>query len=827
MTKEERDKLGLTKPLTYRYTLASGDIYTKGDDSNTPFLRALARVGIWTLGKPNDNEKYFTPESIIALRDNASKNIPTNFKYPVYISDFEAPLEYKIKKLVSTGGPIYNDNDELIGQTEDVYEEEIIRQAENKLSPPGTQLGLLGSAQPIQDTAEEATTEDPTVNTLEDEKNKDADATPVTTEEEKEENTNTASSIELLNSLRGLEVKNGKTVKIKGAFAILDIKNDPKINSDGTIDVDGNVSINPTNKKAKAKLFENGKMLIKFGNVTGDFSAKNLKTELSSLSGFPKTVGGTLDISESDVSSLSGCPQEVKRFICQNNKKLTSLAGGPKKIKGYADGQSSAKVTIYDVSGCSLTTLDGNGITEFGPGGFDCSNNKLTNLSGLSVVSTAGVTEFNCSKNSITSLVGAPKIIKDPKSGKPGNYDISNNPDITSLPNIFADFEVDDFKANGLKLTSLSFAPKKVFGNFECKGNKDVKVTNQTIGKDRFKVGGGFEEDATNRVVAIDGSLITDAGTWQDKTYTITTVYKKPADAFDSTNFVPSTSSTTPPQYKGNALTKLIKVNKTFWYQETTLISALADWNNIKPYTPSKLGYERIESGAAPGTYVNPSGKENGGKGDASLALGTSGKGGVQYQFPRGHFTSVKNWLNWSMMEEVGTGWAEGQPTGATIINGKNYGAKTANRLYTPVMYWLKGDPHPKPAKSSDIFIAKKNVSNPHAQNAEKQASFIANITVCIPAAGMSVPSIKWVRSKSDGAGIAQVRSGTGQISYFAIGAPGSNFSAMKQIIEGQGKTILMYQNADPGGSFWYQAEGEKHPSNKNRNPGYPLNIQW
>lgn len=823
MTKEERDKLGLTKPLTYRYTLASGDIYTKGDDSNTPFLRALARVGIWTLGKPNDNEKYFTPESIMALRDNASKNISTNFKYPVYISDFEAPLEYKIKKLVSTGGPIYNDRDEIIGKYEDVYEEEIIRQAENKLSPPGTQLGLLGAGQPIQDTAEEVTTEDPTVNTLEDEKNKDADATPVTTEEEKEQNTNTASSIELLNSLRGLEVKNGKTVKIKGAFAILDIKNDPKINSDGTIDVDGNVSINPTNKKAKAKLFENGKMLIKFGNVTGDFSAKNLKTELSSLSGFPKTVGGTLDISESDISSLSGCPQEVKRFICQNNKKLTSLAGGPKKIKGYADSQSSAKVTIYDVSGCSLSTLDGNGITEFGPGGFDCSNNKLTNLSGLSVVSTAGVTEFNCSKNSITSLVGAPKIIKDPKSGKPGNYDISNNPDITSLPNIFADFEVDDFKANGLKLTSLSFAPKKVFGNFECKGNKDVKVTNQTIGKDRFKVGGGFEEDATNRVVAIDGSLITDAGTWQDKTYTITTVYKKPADAIDSTNFVPSTGNTTPPQYKGNALSSVVK-SGGLWYQETSLISALAHWDKIKPYTPStkKQYSERVLS------FTNGYDKvtKTGGDGIARVERGTSGAGGIQYQFQRSFFNNVRSWINWSMMEETPMGWGEGQPTGATIINGKNYGAKTASRKYTPVMYWLKGDPHPKVAISKEIFVA-KIVNPPHAQNAESQASFINNITICLPAANQAFPKRQYVGGDSDGAFVAQVRNGSGQISYFAGGSRGFNFSAMKKVIEGQGKTIMFYQNADPGGSFWVKIAGEEHPKNVSRGAGYPMNIQW
>lgn len=814
MTKEERDKLGLTKPLTYRYTLASGDIFTKGDSGNTPFLRALARVGIWTLGEPNDNEKYFTPESIMAIKNSVSKNIPTNFKYPIYISDFEAPLKYVERTLISSGGPIYKEGtNEIIGQKDPVYDENVKREAETKLTPAGVQLGLLGAGQQEPLPQEQQDDEQPV--------NSEESREEQVSEEEREENTNTASSVELLNALRGLEVKNGKTVKIKGAVAILDIVNDPKINDDGSIDVQGNVGINPPNKKNKANLFENGKLLIRFGNVTGDFNAKGLKSTLTSLAGFPKSVGGTLDISESDITSLNGCPQEVQRFICQNNKKLTSLAGGPKKIKGYTDAQKSSKITIYDVSGCSLTTLDGNGITDFGPGGFNCSNNQLTTLSGLTVVATSGVTEFNCSKNKLTSLVGAPKPIKDAKTGKPGNYDISNNPDITTLPAVFADFEVDDFKANGLKLTSLSFAPKKVFGNFECKGNKDVKITNQSIGKDRFKVGGGFEEDASNRVVAIDGSLITDGGTWQDKTYTIATVYKKPADALDASNFVPSTGNTVPPQYKGNVLSALVKVNNTFWYQEASLISVAAFWDQIKPYTPTEIGKERIESGAEPGTYV-PSGSKNLGSGQASLTKGTSGKGGIQYKFAEGGFPD-ENWLNWSMFEDTTTGWANGQPTGATIINGKNYGAKTAHRKSTPVMYWLKGDPHPKPAKSSDIFVAKIS-SKPHAQDPASQASFINNITVCVPAASMPYPNMG-TRNKSEGAAIAQVRSGTGAISYFAIGSTGSSYDAMKKIIETQGKTIMFYQHADPGGSFWFQSGGEIHPKKKNR--GYPIGIKW
>ncbi len=830
MTKEERDKLGLTKPLTYRYTLASGDIMSKGTEGNTPFLRALARVGIWTLGRTNDNEKYFTPQSIMDIRNSVAKNIPTNFEYPIYIGDGQAPFEYKEKNLISTGGPIYNDNDEIIGQTEDVYEEKIIREAERKLSPE-MQFGLIGAPAEQQNTQTDQP-EEPQSKTVEEEGQQDGDTPVTTTDEQRDENTNNASSIELLNSLRGLEVKNGKTVKIKGATAILDIKNDPKINADGSVDVEGNVSINPPNNKNKAKLFENGKLLIKFGNVTGDFTCKNLKTNLTSLVGFPKVVGGTLDISESDVSSLTGCPQEVKRFICQNNKKLTSLAGGPKKIKGYTDPQTSAKQAIYDVSGCALTTLEGNGITEFGPGGFDCSNNKITNLNGLSVVASSGVTDFNCSKNNITSLVGAPKIIKDAKTGKPGNYDISNNPDITTLPNVFADFEVDDFKANGLKLTSLSFAPKKVFGNFECKGNKDVKITNQTLGKDRFKKGGGFEEDSTNRIVVVDGTLITDGGTWQEKNYTITTEYKKPVDAIDSTNYVPSTGNLVPAQYKGTALGPVVKLTKSLWYQETTLISVACFFDKIKPYTPNKnKQYEERVNSFTRG-YVKGKGKlgEPGyvqavkGDGIARVELGTSGAGGVQYQFARGGFPD-KSWMNWSMFEETEMGWADAQPTGATIINGKNYGAKTGQRTSIPVMYWLKGDPHPKVALSGDIFKA-KIADPPHAQNPGSQASYIANITVSAPAASMPYPVLKsWQTTKSEGAAIAQVRNGSGQTSYFCIGSRGSNYTTMKKEIESKGKTIVFYQNADPGGSYWYQADGERHPDCVSR--GYSIGIKW
>ena len=74
------------------------------------------------------------------------------------------------------------------------------------------------------------------------------------------------------------------------------------INSDGSIDVDGNVNLS---RKGLTKL------PLKFGNVTGYFYCSD--NQLTTLEGSPKEVGGG--------------------FYCNNNK-LTSLKGGPAKLGG-------------------------------------------------------------------------------------------------------------------------------------------------------------------------------------------------------------------------------------------------------------------------------------------------------------------------------------------------------------------------------------------------------------------------------------------------------------------------------------------------------------
>lgn len=522
MTEDERKNLGLTKQLRYRYALSSGDFNLLEEKQNTNYLRALARLGVYIPFGDGVNEKYFKPDTVEAIKQQKDASIPTTYTNPIYISDFEVPMKYVQKTVVYTGGPIYDKNDVQIGYEPDVVEETVKREAETRITPPDVQLGLEGAGT-YQDTPQEDIPDK--VESPEDKEAKGDDPAPDVTEEERKETVNTSSVLEKLNLLRGIEIVNGKEKKLKGTPPISTNAN-PKINEDGTVDFDKDVTINVPNSKNKVKLLENGKFTIKFGKITGNFICTGMKKELTSLEGGPKVVTGTYEITDSDITSLAGSPEEVGIFICRANRKLTSLAGGPKKINGITDSSKSAKVMIYTASDCSLTSLENNGITYFGPGGFDCSVNKIQSLSGLSVVDAAGVTQFNCSKNLITSLVGAPKPIKDSKTGKPGDYNISDNPDITVFTQTFANFEVDTFRANGLKLSSLSFAPKQVYGDFECKNNRGDKITNEYIGKKRFKVAGGYEEDAGNRIVKIDGNFITNEGAWKDKTYDINTVFK-------------------------------------------------------------------------------------------------------------------------------------------------------------------------------------------------------------------------------------------------------------------------------------------------------------
>ena len=116
----------------------------------------------------------------------------------------------------------------------------------------------------------------------------------------------------------------------------------------------------------------NGKLVVKFGVVKGDFDCSYIN--LTSLEGTPQEVGGDFDCGENQLTSLEGAPQEVGgSFGCSNNQ-LISLKGAPQEVSGS----------------------------------FWCRENQLTSLEGAPQV-VGG--RFDCGKNQLTSLEGAPQKV--------------------------------------------------------------------------------------------------------------------------------------------------------------------------------------------------------------------------------------------------------------------------------------------------------------------------------------------------------------------------------------------------------------------------------
>jgi len=288
---------------------------------------------------------------------------------------------------------------------------------------------------------------------------------------------------------------------------------------------------------------------------------------------------------------------------------------------------------------------------------------------------------------------------------------------------------------------------------------------------------------------------------------------KKPETQVQETNFVPTaTTGGEPPQSTGRVLGPVVKLPGNLWYQEFTMFAvAYGGVANLKAVTQKTQGKERVSN------YQKAQGDEK-----AYVELGTSGLNGIQYQFPKQDWGP--RWINFSYFEEPSTGWASGQPTGPFIINGKNYGAKTASRKYLPVLYWLKGDPHPKLAKyAKDIFVAK--IANPpHAQNAQSQASFIGNITIAVPGAQLVVNGHKSTGS-AGGSFIGKTKDASGTVNYFAGIKTNSASKLMIDEMTSKGKTIEWMISADPGGSYQFHSDGQKHPANTKR--GIPVGLKW
>jgi hypothetical protein len=127
------------------------------------------------------------------------------------------------------------------------------------------------------------------------------------------------------------------------------------INSDGSIDVDGNINLN------YKSLY---KLPLKFNRVSGWFDCTG--NHLTSLEGCPKYVGSGFSCSTNKLTNLEGCPNYVgRKFMCCYND-LTSLEGCPSYIG-----------SDFDCSNTNITSLEG---CPYIRGEFEFDNTPISSL---------------------------------------------------------------------------------------------------------------------------------------------------------------------------------------------------------------------------------------------------------------------------------------------------------------------------------------------------------------------------------------------------------------------------------------------------------------
>lgn len=148
----------------------------------------------------------------------------------------------------------------------------------------------------------------------------------------------------------------------KGKF----LKRGWKIDSEGRVDVKGNVIIDPVKFPGLEKI------PLQFGNVQGRFSCEGVRS-LKTLEGAPVSTEGDFSCKSCyGLISLKGSPVLVLGdFYCSNCKNLTSLKGAPKKVTGNfwtghcpklesLIGAPVAVFKTFDCMGCSLlSSIDG------------------------------------------------------------------------------------------------------------------------------------------------------------------------------------------------------------------------------------------------------------------------------------------------------------------------------------------------------------------------------------------------------------------------------------------------------------------------------------
>ena len=202
-----------------------------------------------------------------------------------------------------------------------------------------------------------------------------------------------------------------------------------KLNSDGSIDVNGYVYIDK-------EFVKDGKLTIKFNKVNGSFNCDRL--ELVSLEGCPEYIENSFDCSDNQLKNLEGCPKYVGGiFDCSYNE-LINLDELPKEIKGdiYLSNNNfsieshpkifcikNKKATLNsdgtidvndDVHSLNLKYFvkDGKLTIKFNQvnGEFYCNNLKLISLEGCPKIVNGS---FDCSNNKLINLKGCPEYIKN------------------------------------------------------------------------------------------------------------------------------------------------------------------------------------------------------------------------------------------------------------------------------------------------------------------------------------------------------------------------------------------------------------------------------
>jgi hypothetical protein len=107
------------------------------------------------------------------------------------------------------------------------------------------------------------------------------------------------------------------------------------INSDGTVDVNGNVNL------SNCRLQE---IPLKFGYVSGNFYCGTNK--LTTLKGAPREVGGSFGCGTNELTSLEGAPIRVDGYFDCCDNKIVSLQGGPKEVGGDFDCDFNELTTL-------------------------------------------------------------------------------------------------------------------------------------------------------------------------------------------------------------------------------------------------------------------------------------------------------------------------------------------------------------------------------------------------------------------------------------------------------------------------------------------------